>query len=566
MKDLYRCLDECSPELLQVIAEAWHTLLIQEEPRDRVAHLAQAMLRPQAAQRVLQELSVNAQNALGDLVRAGGALASHHLALTFGEVRRFGPARLARERPWLEPANALEELLYKGLIFRAYATVGDYYGEVFLVPEQLLKGISPFVSSQEALEVHSVEPPKHIRSQGDGLAEDIFTLLVHARQELVAPQGRDGLARLPALASKVLRGLSPDATHPDRLMLLRRIIARLRLLADTHGALRPSLRARDWLRLPDARRRQLVYESWKNDPHWRDLSLVRSIQCDQTSCAHDPLQARRVLLDLLARCPDNEWLSLQSLAQHVKRHQPDFLRPDGDYTSWLVRDVESREYLAGMESWDRIEGALLEHLLTRPLYWLGIVELGYDDAESAGAMAFHLTQRGHALLTGAPPSTQAKHEPLASIAMQDEDIRVTIPVAESLYERYQLERFAEWIGQDDSAIYCLCAESVWRGQNAGIKVEGIQSFLQRISPQQVTAPIIRTLSTWGASYGRVSIRPALLLQTADAQTMQKIREDAELQSLLGDSLGPTLCSVPESNLDELIRRLKAQGVWPQVRR
>ncbi len=150
--------------------------------------------------------------------------------------------------------------------------------------------------------------------------------------------------------------------------------------------------------------------------------------------------------------------------------------------------------------------------------------------------------------------------------MIGDDFTVTLPLAGTLYERYQLERFAEWQSQDaQSATYRITAESIWRGQNAGIKAEQIAQFLRRISQDRVAPTVQRALQAWGGRFGRVMMRRGVVLRTADEKTMQQIASHAELRALLGESLSPTACLVDERHVEELTRRLKAMGIWPHVR-
>ncbi|NIO71720.1 MAG: hypothetical protein GTN71_22490, partial [Anaerolineae bacterium] len=51
----------------------------------------------------------------------------------------------------------------------------------------------------------------------------------------------------------------------------------------------------------------------------------------------------------------------------IKESDPDFQRPDGDYSSWYIRQADTGRYLSGFESWDQVEGALIAYLIAQPL-------------------------------------------------------------------------------------------------------------------------------------------------------------------------------------------------------
>lgn len=583
MKDLYRSLVEYSPEMLAGVAAAWHVDLPKAEPRDQATTLAEAMLSPGALDALVSALSPAAREALAIVVGVGGAVPGHRIALRYGAIRRLGPSRLAREEPWARPANAVEELYYRGLIVRAYGTVGDHYGEVFAVPQQILER----VPALEPLAERSLSPeapaPVAVYAEGSALVEDLLAVLAHIRQHHVPPERAEGApAHVPPIPMAHI-DLGPrlqGGREAARLHLLRRLVWRLKLVHESHGQLRPSPRARTWLQLDDVRRQQAVVLAWRDDPHWDELLLVPTIRLDEASWTHNPVPARRALLAFLARY-DGAWRTLDGVIADLKRDRPDYLRPDGDYDGWHVRDAATGAYLSGFEAWDQIEGALAHLLLTQPLRWLGLVEIGAD-AEGQ-PVALRLTPLGQALLAEQPAPERAAGPPQAATISVTEPAAetaasaevasteatsavalITIPVEGTMYERYQLERFCQWVSQDTVARYALTEDSVWKGQNTGVKTEQIEHFLRRLTGDALPPALSRSLLAWGGRFGRVAMRRVVLLQTVDEATMQHIRGRPELRRLLGELMGPTTCLVDERHAHEVLARLKALGIWPRL--
>lgn len=418
MRDLYRCLDKHSPRLLQAIAEAWHVSLVGNEQRGWVLSLAEAMLAPGALEGVVERFTPQARDALAELAREGGMLPSHRLSTRYGSIRRFGPARLARERPWLEPKNPLEELFYQGIIYRAYDSVYDYYGEVLLVPQQLLAQLSPTDAPAPAFRVQPAEMPARVQQDGDALGEDLLALVAQVRQGQVPASEENAAVRLtwPAPGYVNLGPRLLGESDPERLALIHRLLQRLRLVEPSQGFLRPTIQAQQWLRFSDLRRLRATYLAWRDDPLWDELRLLPSLRCENTGWQNDPVASRRSLLETLAKCSPGDWLSLDSFVEALKRYHPDYLRPDGDYDSWFIRDAQTGDYLEGFESWERVEGALARHIITRPLRWLGALDLGYGgDREPS---SFRITERGGALLAdeGDPRTEgQTARSPLARV-------------------------------------------------------------------------------------------------------------------------------------------------------
>lgn len=569
MKDLYRCLDECHPSVLGVVASSWGVTLPQPQGQAAVRRVADAMLAPGALEAVLSQLSPRGRDALQDLVQEGGTQPGRRLALAHGQVRRLGPARLAREQPGQRPSSTLEELFYKGLVFRAYASVEGHYGEVFVVPQQLLERMRSLFASPSTFVIETVPAPPCIRSQGTALAEDLFSALVYMRtgritwQDLGDPTSSTEGRPTAGLAAVLSARLAGD-DDSERWALTRRLLRRLHLVMWAHGVLRPSLRARDWLRLSDMQRQQRLLWTWRDDPAWDELPFVAGIRVEGRPVDHQMHLVRGRFLELLSRAPRQTWLSLDSLVADVRRHRPDYLRPDGDASHWFVRDAQGAAYLTGEQSWDQVEGALARHLLVRSLWWLGVIDVGTNAERHP--VAVQVTGPGGALLDGLGFRERPARMPVATqVALCGEHVRIQIQRNSPMYARYLVERFADWVEQGDAVLYDLTAESLWRALNAGIRVEGVLRFLRRLTANHLGLDVTQTVEAWGRSYGRVVLRSAVVLQTADDDTMQHLSSLAEVRQLLGPQITTVMRIVDEAKVEELTTRLKSLGIWPRVR-
>ncbi len=563
MRDLYRCLDAYSEDLLLAIAEAWGIALSRDEPRRMVKRLGDEMLRADAGA-LLAGLSPAAQEALAYLMAQGGAAPARSVSLRYGALRRLGPARLRREKPWEEPSGPLEELYYRGLVFRAYGQLGDYVGDLFFIPDELL-ALLPALEPPSAVGQTQRRPePTQVLAAGEATLEDLLALIVLLRrQPLATPALADpGDEALDIWAQ---RARLVGGAESARLPFLWRLLARQGLVEYDGRAWRPALAARQWLRCTDAEQWQATFVAWRDDPDWDELRHLPSLLCEEPGWGNQPARARRRLCALLAGYEAETWYDLASLLESLRDHHPDYLRPDGDLDSWLIRDAQTGEYLRGMESWGAVEGALAWHLLTEPLHWLGVTDLGREEGERAPS-AIRFTAAGLRLLAGVTPALPPR-DPAKPIAQIDGQMVVRIATRDTRYLRYQLERLAEWRGQTDGeARYQLTEDSVWQSLNAGIQGQQIQSFIRRLAGGALPTSLERTLAMWIGQFGRVTLARAVVLEAQDQATMQEIRQAPELASLLGEFLGPTRCLVSDEVLDDLIAALKRRGIWPRMRR
>lgn len=566
MKDLYRCLDEYSLELLQAIAQVWGVSLAVTDSREAIVQLAEGMLAPEAIERALGGLSEQAKVILAEVQAAGGVVSGTRLTLSYGNIRRLGPARMARERPWIYPENPVEELFYRGLLYRAYGQIGAQYGEIYFVPQQLYDALPPLGGN--ALTVTKVPTPAQVEEDGNALAEDILTMLAYLRRHRVSvPDEEAPAGALPETLATISWGKRLlGEEDPRRLGLIWLLLRRLRLVQDRGGHLQPALRARDWLRLSDEQRRAQLWAVWREELSWDELRLLCGLTV-QESGVYSPPMVRKRLLAVMAELPAGEWLSLDSFLHWLQVKRPDYLRGDGGL-GWLIRDADSGANVTA--SWAEVEGRLAQAMVTTVLRWFGAVALGSNDAGQE-PHAFLVTAEGRRLLSpsqgaeGQPGAAVKDSRASASVATVDDDLTVRIEVRNTFYERYQLERFAEWISQGERAVYRITPESVWRGQNAGIKGEQMVGFLRRISGDQVPLVVIGALRAWAGRFGRVTIRRAAILQAVDSRTMEQILAHQGVARLLGQAISPTMRLVDEEHIEELIRLLKEAGIWPQVR-
>jgi hypothetical protein len=555
MRSLKESLAAYGEAMLRAIAAQWQ--VAAGEPAALPVRLAAAMLEPARLQAFIEGLEEGAQAALAQMAAAGGSMRGYLLTRTHGEVRRLGPRAVEREAPWRHPASAAERLWYAGLIFRCYGRLGSYHGELYYIPPDLLAALPPQpapVATPVAL--RPVGAPAQAWQDGDALALDLEALLASVR---LAPVPAARAAGLPPGLLGRLAGRWRGSADPERLALLERLALRSRLIVRRGGLFQVGSQARSWLQLSPYRRQRVLYAAWRDDGRWNELWRVPSLRCEDTGWRNDPQAARGAVLEALRGCPEG-WLRLADLVAALKAAQPDFARPDGDYDSWYIRDARTGQYLQGFAHWDQVEGTLIVHLVTRPLYWLGAVELGPAEGGAAGR-AFRLTATGRALLglDAAPAPSRA-----ARFVVR-EDLSIRVPRAAEAYDRVRLERFARWQGREgDDDLYRIEPESAWGALNAGIGVQQIEGFLRRVAGCPLPRGATQALRSWSAGLERVTLRRVILLQTADAETLRLLRMDPELEQRFGAMVSEWAILVPEDELPQVLARLKALQLWPRL--
>ena len=558
MRKLHRFLIDYDMTMLRTLAQNRGATLATNRQAEAADELAALLLDPLSVWTALAQLSPEGRDALKALQAAGGRMRAPSFARRFGQVRPVGPGRLERESPWQEPENAAEELWYAALIFRAFDQDEAGPGEFVFVPDDL-RPLLPWPQVEAApFAVESVPPPASPVSDETALVHDMYIYLVYLQNHDVRPyaDGRLGQRDLAALRRRM-------GDSDERRFAFLQHLARLLEFPDRQGEfLRlDAAPVKRWLTAEPGRQLVQLQESWRDDPIWNDLCRVPSLTCDrETPWRNDPVATRRTLLSLLAHCPLEGWWSRDSFVAAVKEAQPDFQRPDGDYTSWYIRDAVGGDYLSGFESWDRVEGALITDLLAGPLRWLGIVHTAEQDA------ACCLTGAGARFLGLVPDETEERPSP--PIVVQP-DLRIEVPPPASLYTRFQLERFADPLEPESSSPrgreapgplhYHLGAASLGRALARGIQVEQLLAFLQQTSEQSVPPNVVAQLRLWAGRFGQVQLEEVALLRVENERVLKELSVLPETRHLIAKILSPTSALIRRKDLDRLRRELRDLG-------
>lgn len=551
MRTLHRFLVDYDMALLRALAVARAAPLTTNRQAEGADLLAAALLDPLSVQVALARLSGPAQAALDAVLAAGGRMRTPQFARRYGQVRPLGPGRLEREAPWQHPANPAEELLYAGLIFRGFDRDEAGPGEFIFVPDDLRPLLPPPPGGPAAFSVQPLPPPAHPLDGGPASVLDLFTYMVYLQNHDVRPHTDDRLGRRDQAS------LGARLTDADerRLAFLRHLAARLGFVSRQGNILRLEAAAvKGWLAASTAAQVADLHAAWRDDPGWNDLRHVPGLAFDAEVEWHlrtDPVAARHAVLAMLARCPLEGWWSPSSFVAAVKESHPDFLRPDGDYSSWYIRSTSGGNYLSGFEAWDQVEGALLADLLAGPLRWLGVVAAGVGERGAA----CRLTEAGAHFLGLAPLDLDAPPSPPIQVGA---DLRVEVPEPVNLYVRFQLERLAD-LESAQPCRYRLTVGGLGRALDRGLRVDQVIAFLQQASAASVPPNVVGQLRLWVGRYDSVRLEEVALLRTQNERVLKELAVLPETRSLIDRLLSPTTALVRQRHLHQLRKELHALG-------
>jgi len=568
MRSLHQCLLDTDLGRLRAIARFWGVELTASRQRDVAAQMAAAMAAPESVTAAWNALPDDQRQALEALLATGGRMPLRVFTRQWGGIRTMGPGRMEREQPWREPLSPAEGLWYSGFISRAFDQGCEGAYEAVFVPPELQAHLPASVTPPPAIALEPAPEPADVRSAGDALLDDGCTLLAYLQNEQLRP-GPDGTWPVSHEARLARQLRDPD---PARLAFLRHLVYHLGWLRVTDsGHLRPDPGpVAAWLQSPTGQQRTALAEAWRDDLTWNDLFHVPTLHPEDTGAwRNDPLLARRAILRHLEACAPDTWYKLDALVTAVKEADPDFQRPDGDYTTWYIHDAATGAYLSGFESWDTVEGALIRYLITGPLAWLGLTDLGMVSLPAScflSPSAFRLTPAGAAFLGLTEPPPEPEPPPLALRS----DFTALAPPARR-YERFQLARVAAWVRTpvlhspfSILFIYRLTPNSLERARQQGIPVARVLEFLGRTTNVPVPRPVEAALTRWEARGSEARLERGVLLRLSSEGLMAQVATSPRTRHLIREQIGPTAALVREQDWPRLVAALGEMGLLPDV--
>lgn len=558
MQTLLQTLKESEESVLTTIADAWGIGPLPNNEETRLTFLESHMLTPEQAEKMWHKLSDQERGALQTLLGSGGKMPIGMFKHMFGDFRRMGLGQVEREQPHKRGQTIAETLFYRGFIGEVIQMTDAGAEASVFVPDDLARilprektGYNLQVSDDDILQALSTLEIGTTQKADTSIVDDMTTLLAFIR--LYAPPLVGD-----SLAEGSVKALMPYLLVKDarRVPFMVSIAKDANLIFEKNDCAYVQTReAPSWLKANRSEQVKLLVNAWRNSITYRELYHVNGLKVEQTDNYQPPL-ARKTLLGLLKNnVPDNGWWDLDEFIYKIKQHDPDFQRINADYDGWYIVDMEG-EYAKGFESWDTVEGAQLEFIITGPLYWLGLVDIAPDAAR--------LTAYGRGIVgMSAYPTPQDTPEP---IVMTD-DGKLFVSRKVSRVDRFQVARFTTWetvhaLGEEKPFEYALNGRGIKRADEQGITTDHIRKFLTRVlEDEPIPDSIAHLLDQWQSGDGAmVSLEEAVILRTTHEDTLNLIMNTPELRRFMGAKLGANTAIVRKHQWEDLQNALLEMGI------
>ena len=582
--------------------------------RELVRELEQRLFTKKRVQEALERLSPVERKVLDVLLLRGGRantsafrrlLVSHGIVSPTGSKKKMNP----QDPNATDFESVVARLTLHGLVFSAEGLVSDLGYTRTVLKRSLKPGPSLYIPPTIRRYLPSPDPDllqRPVRvdrvqsASARTLQRDLYLYWSYVRDHQVRVTVKQEVYKrtLRDLAGNLLTPITLQSGQSERdlpyLLFLRRLLMGLGLLSLTGQRDLTANDASHFLAADPAQRVRRSFEAWLDGDFWNELYDQPLPHISITTGGGIPpyptpkpiVQARRQVVRFLQKLSAQGWVPLNNLVETIRVEEYEFLLPrdyrarsTGYYYSyyyygplyktpyaahrnplgWTFQGVTSEE-----EGWDLVEAPFITNVITGPLHWLGLVDLGYGDAEQT-PIAYRLTPLG-AWLLGLGPPVEIPTEKQGRIIVQPNfQILAMDPVSDQTLAT--LDIFADRISAERAIEYRMSRESVYRGQQRGWSAQRIIAYLEEISGGKLPQNVVVSLQEWQALHERITIyRRVALVHAHDPEVLDQLSRHPNLTELLRHRPAPTAALVNPQQVDALIEAFGTAGVLPAVTR
>ncbi|MHB8990298.1 MAG: helicase-associated domain-containing protein [Chloroflexota bacterium] len=557
---LEESLHDCTLALLRRIA-ANHGMVAGEATlRGELAGLLlQRLLAPGYIAGFLPSLSEAEQTLLQTVRDQGWTAKAFVLERQFPQPR---PSRPSSGPP--EPGPTLS-LLQKGLLFRSFAAIGSWRGEVYLVPDDLQPAVTsslPAPAEPEQVELRLEGEPETIAERDPGF--EAFCLLSFLRREPRRRLVRGVLPRVDLAKLEQEVGSSCLDVAVSRWEERWRFLLHLCLaggwVVRQGSTLVPSRGAARLLSGGAEEIRARLLERYLKDRGWSDLAAAGRVRQPLGARQVDEAAARRLLLHQLEAVSAEGWIDEGRFCETLRNLIPDFLREDYASLSWAVLDAATGVELYGPASWAGVEGEWLRYVLRGPLHWLGVVRWGLSSGGKA--MGFQLRRPvASTVPEGAGVSPAPEHTTTLSLGLGGE---VESPEGFQMELLYRLEPYLELSRRGRRSSYRLTRASVVRGLDTGGSWAELRELLETATGESLPPPLREEVERWVADYGRFVLDTGVILAAGTPEDADQLAQLPGTVGCFEVRLGPRVHQVVPGRVWQLVQALRKAGHQPRV--
>jgi len=549
MPTLAVALQDQDPGYLRIVATLWGLDLRRGSAATLAGELSRAMLDPGLLSEIIDGLPPLAHAALEAVQRNQGRLPLADLTRKYGPFRQMGAGRRDREQPWRRGPSALEALWYRGLIARSFLDTPAGPQEFGYIPDDLLAQLPSTEAGPETIKPKPATQLEQVLPTVDWAVDDLVTLVAALRRRPASAN---------SLSAERVEGLAPFLHQPSSIQLLVSCLVEEGVLSG--DKLKPNPEAvRELLDSNRGDIQDRLRRTWAVTKRWNDLAQIPYLQVARGSWPNDPLVSRQAVLEFLGQVAPGEWWDLAGFIQSVQDIRPFFPRPAGAFDAWYLQDTRTGAFLRGLGHWHAVEGALIHGLITGPLHWLGMADLGSTGSDGP-IVAFRLTPAFASLSRPAASSPSDTPEIPAKVILRPDGL-ITVPRLAPPGVRYQIARFCAWEARQSEAYqYRLTPDSLRAASEQGLQVGHVRAILTSASESELPQSLSRALDRWAERGTEARLERLLVFRVDQAALLEELRTNRATNRFVREVLGPTSACVAERDWRKLCEASARLGI------
>jgi len=524
--------------------------------------IADQLAHPQSAYEVLAKLNAAQRNLFKWLCEQGGTV-------SMDEVRQ----RTGYDDTALYTVlNTFEEFLIAFDMFsegrRVLVVPSDIY-------ESLKKAATEAISApQPASLVILAQPPQAIRDSMTTLLYDMAIIVGATYQQAIEPtQAGNVPKRLGSKIQPLLHGKARVMSyeHEDRYMEMVFDIAQELSIVRLSNAQVEGIKQRyepaaslpAWSQMNVVEQTRKLLDNWVNGFRWIDVMGINYRQ-SESYYYWKPARGRGVILEHLKECVPGRWYTVESLLDIIWDENPFALREMA-----YMRKPDQRKTSAQHIKWRNADGELYIGLLNSSLFEMGMVQLGYQQPELPDSDhprnpdAFMITPLGAAVLSLPMPDDAVSEEATPgsnrSLVLQPNfEILLLHFDPPTLYG---LLPFAQVQQVDIVSRLVLNRNSVLRGMEAGLDIDGMLAVLEQHSQKEIPQNVAYTLRDWVKLYKDARISQVYMLEVSGEAVADELVASSKFRVYNLRKLAPRVLVAPgDINIQELRRVIEKEGI------
>jgi hypothetical protein len=538
MLDILNTLSGQDLGYLKIVANAWGIEIKAPDAYKARIQLSSSMNNPDLIREIYESFPEEPRNAFDALLENDGVIPWVKFARDFGEIQVMGSAKRDRERPDLNPKTPTEFLWYRAFIGRAFLSTETEPQEFAYIPEEIFNLLKPIQIQQKQI-------------PGRLATEKEFQVVIPAMDRIID----DICTGLAALRNGFeIEGLTDyiDISLP----FLKALLVDMKFLSD-NGSLDAEL-VRHHLELSRSEALLQIFNHWLESVNIDELFSIPDLLIEGKP-DHNPKLARKFLLEQISSVPNNKWWNLDSFIAYIHQTNPDFQRPAGNYDSWYIKSKETETYLNGFENWNKIDGAYIHFIITGPLHWFGLIDLG-TTLNNNSIKSFRLSKWYAELINNQPPKDIKPDEPKITMSGNG---KLTVPFRFTRSSRYQISRFCEWMGLEKGTFHFqITIDSLNRAKSQSLKVNHLIRIIQPALNHPFPPKLKTALENWENNGAQAFINQVELFQVSDPAILQMLQKSS-MKKFIISILNPTTAIINSNGIEKIKQAMLEFGYLVQ---